>query len=80
MVSSPSERCGLMVSSPGPCASSGGRLPEAFFMLSRLDSNGAKVQTFVYLVDLEQSGKIGVISRHIEAKVDFSQIRVNVAK
>ena len=26
-------RCGLMVSSPGPCASSGGRLPEAFFLI-----------------------------------------------
>ena len=34
--------CGLMVSSPGPCASSGGRLPEALFMVSRLDSKGAK--------------------------------------
>ena len=35
--------CGLMVSSPGPCASSGGRLPEAFFMVFLLDSKGAKV-------------------------------------
>ena len=31
-------RCGLMVSSPGPCASSGGRLPEAFFLVFRLAS------------------------------------------
>ena len=36
-------RCGLMVSSPGPCASSGGRLPEAFFLVFRLESQGAKV-------------------------------------
>ena len=35
--------CGLMVSSPGPCASSGGRLPEAFFMVFLLDSKGANV-------------------------------------
>ena len=35
--------CGLMVSSPGPCASSGGRLPEAFFMVFRLESQGAEV-------------------------------------
>ena len=35
--------CGLMVSSPGPCASSGGRLPEALFMVFLLDSKGAKV-------------------------------------
>ena len=33
--------CGLMVSSPGPCASSGGRLPEALFMVFLLDSKGA---------------------------------------
>ena len=32
--------CGLMVSSPGPCASSGGRLPEARFMVFLLDSKG----------------------------------------
>ena len=35
-------RCGLMVSSPGPSASSGGRLPEAFFLVFRLESQGAK--------------------------------------
>ena len=35
--------CGLMVSSPGPCASSGGRLPEALFMVFLSDSKGAKV-------------------------------------
>ena len=35
--------CGLMVSSPGPCASSGGRLPEAFFLVFRLESQGAEV-------------------------------------
>ena len=34
--------CGLMVSSPGPCASSGGRLPEALFMVFLLDSKSAK--------------------------------------
>ena len=34
--------CGLMVSSPGPCASSGGRLPEAFFLVFRLESQGTK--------------------------------------
>ena len=38
-------RCGLMVSSPGPCASSGGRLPEAFFLVFSLESQGAKVRT-----------------------------------
>ena len=36
-------RCGLMVSSPEPCASSGGRLPEAFFLVFRLESQSAKV-------------------------------------
>ena len=35
--------CGLMVSSPGPCASSGGRLPEALFMVFLSDSKGPKV-------------------------------------
>ena len=35
--------CGLLVSSPGPCASSGGHLPEALFMVFLLDSKGAKV-------------------------------------
>ena len=35
-------RCGLKVSSPEPCASSGGRLPEAFFLVFRLESQGAK--------------------------------------
>ena len=29
--------CGLMVSSPGLCASSGGRMPEALFMVFLLD-------------------------------------------
>ena len=32
-----------MVSSLGPCASSGGRLPEAFFLVFRLESQAAKV-------------------------------------
>ena len=35
--------CGLIASFPGPCASSGGRLPEALFMVFQLDSKGAKV-------------------------------------
>ena len=35
--------CGLMVSSPGPWASSGGRLPEAFLLVFRMESQGAKV-------------------------------------
>ena len=35
--------CGLMASSPGMCASSGGRLPEALFIVFRLDSKGAEV-------------------------------------
>ena len=35
-------RCGLMVSSPGPCVSSGGRLPEARFTVFLWDSKGAK--------------------------------------
>ena len=34
--------CGLIASFPGPCASSGGRLPEALFMVFQLDSKGAK--------------------------------------
>ena len=37
-------RCGLIVSSPGPLASSGGRLPEAFFLVFRLECQGAKVR------------------------------------
>ena len=32
-----------MVSCPGPCASSGGRLPEALFMVYRLESQGTEV-------------------------------------
>ena len=39
-------RCGLKVSSPEPGASSGGRLPEALFLVFRLESKcpkGAKV-------------------------------------
>ena len=35
-------RCGLMVSSPEPWASSGGRLPEALFLVFRLESQGTK--------------------------------------
>ena len=35
--------CGLIASFPGPCASSGGRLPEALFMVFLSDSKGAKV-------------------------------------
>ena len=34
--------CGLIASFRGPCASSGGRLPEALFMVFQLDSEGAK--------------------------------------
>ena len=41
--------CGLMVSSPEPCASSGGRLPEAFFLAFRLESQGAKVHKLDYI-------------------------------
>ena len=33
--------CGLIASFPGPCASSGGRLPAALFMVFQLDSKGA---------------------------------------
>ena len=36
-------RCSLMVSSPEPWASSGGRLPEALFLVFRLESQAAKV-------------------------------------
>ena len=35
--------CGLVASFPGPCASSGGRLPEELFMVFLSDSKGAKV-------------------------------------
>ena len=35
--------CGLMVSSPGPCASSIGRLLEALFTVFGLESKGANV-------------------------------------
>ena len=35
--------CGLIAPFPGPCASSGGRLPEAVFMVFQLNSKGAKV-------------------------------------
>ena len=38
--------CGLIASFPGPCASSGGRLPEALFMVFQLDSKGASVCFF----------------------------------
>ena len=33
--------CGLMASSPKPCASSGGRMPEALFMVFLSDSKSA---------------------------------------
>ena len=46
--------CGLMVSSPEPCASSGGRLPEAFFLVFRLESQGAKA--FLLVFRLESQG------------------------
>ena len=36
---------GLIASFPGPCASSGGRLPAALFMVIQLDSKGAKACT-----------------------------------
>ena len=39
-----------VASFPGPCASSGGRLPEALFMVVLLDSKGAKVGTSFDLV------------------------------
>ena len=35
--------CGLIASFPGPCASSAGRLPEAFSMGFLSDSNGVKL-------------------------------------
>ena len=41
--------CGLLVSSPGLCASSGGRFLKAFFMVFLLDSKGAKVRKKTYL-------------------------------
>ena len=37
--------CGLIASFPGPCASSGGRLPGALFMVFQSDSKGAKACT-----------------------------------
>ena len=50
-----------MVSSPGPCASSGGRLPEALFMLFLL---GSKVQKRVNdLVDLGKSFQTRIFSK-----------------
>ena len=40
---SPRHSCrGLLASFPVPCASSGGRLPEALFMVFQLDSKSAK--------------------------------------
>ena len=50
--------CGLMVSSPGPCASSGGRMPEALFSVSRLESKGAKgrrIQRFLQCSQHQES-------------------------
>ena len=41
--------CGLIASFPGPCASSGGRLPEALFMVFQFDSRGVKA---IYLQNL----------------------------
>ena len=38
--------CGLIISCPGPCASSGLRLPEEPFMVSRLKSQGARSRFF----------------------------------
>ena len=35
--------CGLIASFPEPCASSGGRLPEAFFLVLRFESQVAKM-------------------------------------
>ena len=48
-----SERCksGLLASFPGPCASSGGRLPEALFMVFYWIPK--VLQKFVYFVDPE---------------------------
>ena len=52
----------VIVSSPGPCASSGGRLPEALLLVFRLESQGAKVlrpddacqKRFSWFLDLNQ--------------------------
>ena len=56
-------RCGLMVSSPERWASSGGRLPEALFLVFQLDSKGeiqirfkrCRSVNFVNLTDLVKS-------------------------
>ena len=42
--------CGLMVSSPEPCASSGRRLLEAFFLISDWNANVQKCENLVDLV------------------------------
>ena len=57
-----------MVSSPEPCASSGGRLPEAFFLFS--DWN-PKVQKHVNLVDLVKSFTQSIYYLDILAKFGF---------
>ena len=44
-----------MVSSPGPCASSEGRLPEAFSLVFRLESQGAEVSAQFLIAESEQS-------------------------
>ena len=65
--------CGLMVSSPGPCASSGGRLPEAFFMVFQLDSKGQKCEN---IVDLETDRKM---SMHLRRSASI-QLRTSPVK
>ena len=52
--------CGPMVSSARPSASSSGRLPEAFFLVFRLESKGAKAsqgaKAFFLVFRLESQG------------------------
>ena len=58
-----------MVSCPGPCASSGGCMPEALFMVFLLDSKGPKVQKFVNFVDLVESFLTSI--QYLLAKIGF---------
>ena len=57
-----------MVSSPEPGASSGGRLPEALFLVFRLESQGAEVGYFLFkdayvnLVDVVKSFQTNTLS------------------
>ena len=57
-----------MDSSPEPCASSGGRLPEAFFLVFRLESQGAKVckrRISVNLVDPVESFQTSIYLQNL---------------